>query len=145
MNADFLIGIVSVLLGGYWGLEGMRLGWWERVSPGPGFLPVFVGVGMVAVGLVLAWQSRRKTAAPMTGLEKKWLIQLPLFAVLVLVFMEFIGAMLSLSLFLLGWFLYIERFSRLKAVKLAFVIMLAINLIFVQWLDVPFPKLFGVI
>lgn len=144
MSVDSIIGIFSILIGGYWAYEGIRLGWWDRIAPGAGFLPLMVGVLMVALGIALVIRNWHKPKDPLTKLEQKWIILMPMLIAIVVVVMEYIGAMLSLSLFLIAWFIYFEKFSLIRTLHVTFWIMLVTNLIFVQWLDVPFPKFFGV-
>jgi len=52
-NTDFLTGILFMVLGGGFVLLARNYEFGSAVSMGPGFFPVFLGCGVVAIGLVL--------------------------------------------------------------------------------------------
>lgn len=145
INADGKIAIVTTLLGIYWVIEGFRLEVWDRISPGPGFFPVLVGMLTILFSILLFKESRMKKNSNMKKEELKWLIKVPLMAFVIVFAMNYVGTIVALFVFFLLWFKLIEKFNWKKTLILSICIMLVIYLIFVRWLQVPFPKLFGLL
>lgn len=144
INIEGKTAVVSAIVGLYWIVEGFKLGYWGATSPGPGFFPIFAGVLTVFFSAFVFKQSlNKKNDNKVTSSALKWLFIIPLIALIIVFAMDYIGTMLSLTIFFLFWFKKMESFTWKKTILLTLGIMGVIYAVFVLWLMVPFPKFFG--
>jgi hypothetical protein len=147
--ADRVVGVLFAAialaaLGDLW-RRGLPL--WDRVGPGPAFLPVVLAVLLLGLSLILAAGRTVREAPGQEGAEEGADEQVPvaqtlrfiaLIVALILLF-PWLGGLLSLGLFVLAEMLWIER-SRPVVAAVGFVATLAaVEIIFVRVLAVPLP------
>ncbi len=126
------------LLGLMWVWRGLELPYWDRFAPGAGFLPVWLGV--ILAGLVVVLILRGEAAAPGEpgGWRKPALIAATL-AVCVLA-VEWLGFVVGVGAYLAFLLLYVERLPLRLGGSVAVGTTLAIYAVFDLWLRVPLPR-----
>lgn len=149
INADGKISIVSGLLGIFWTFSGFKLGFWAGTSPGPGFFPAMVGVLAFIFSIPLFKQSisteKSEERKKMSKEEMKRFVKIPLLTLITVFAMNYIGTFVSLFIFFIYWFKQVEKFTWLKTIITTFIVVITYYLIFVRWLQIPFPKFSGMI
>ena len=97
--------------------------------------------------LIILIQNFKKAVANsekfMSKEQLKWFFIVPSLALLTVFSMNYIGTFIALSIFFIFWFKWIEKFSWKKSLSITLAILITIYLVFVMWLQVPFPKFFG--
>jgi len=122
--------------------QGCVLGYWVHLSgPGPGFFPVVLGVLLqpVAALLVLAGRSAGEKPAWDRGSLRAVGAGALAFAITIWL-VNRLGMLVSVGLYTLAWLRLVGRYRWPRAVALAAGTVLAVYLIFVLWLRVPFPS-----
>jgi putative tricarboxylic transport membrane protein len=118
-------------------------------GPGSGFLPVWLGIAMAVLALLLVVRASRAGAAGDRWLPAgKGLVRLLVVvaaAALFVALMDVVGMVLGSALFLLGLLRFLERYPWPWAIGIAAGVALANYAVFTYWLRVPFPtSLLGV-
>jgi putative tricarboxylic transport membrane protein len=142
-------GLFWTLLGLFASLHAYRLGIGHLQQPGPGFIFFLSGIGLTLLGIVNLFMTAREKASgevPPLWRGLKWYKVL-----FVLIALALFGALLNsagflLSTFLLMLFLFkgVEPTRWWVALGSSVVTVLLSYLIFVKWLEVPFPmNVFG--
>ena len=130
---------VLAAFGGYivWG--GAKLPYVSDVGPGPGFFPLWLGIGIIAFAAALAFSSGAESGAPFSNSAGRaissWLALMA--AVGLLGPFGFLLSFVALTVFLL---MAIDSRPVPLALGVAIGLALAFQLIFVAALDVPLPK-----
>jgi hypothetical protein len=117
--------------------------YWGDTGPGSGFLPVWLGVAMGILALLLLVGASRREGRDVPWLPegeglKKLVIVLAAVAVLVAA-LPVVGMISGTALFLVGVLRFLERYPWLHSVGIAAATTLANYLVFTYWLRVPFP------
>ncbi len=142
-------GLFWTVLGLFTSLHAYRLGVGQLQQPGPGFIFLLSGIGLTVLGVVnLFITIKEQAGSEGTPLWRglKWYKVL-----LVLVVLTLFGYLLNIAGFLLSTFLLmlflfkgVEPTRWWVAFGSSVVTVLLSYLIFVKWLEVPFPmKVFG--
>ncbi|MDI3538511.1 MAG: putative tricarboxylic transport rane protein [Bacillota bacterium] len=140
MSGDRLAAIISFGVGLYWFLQGLAYGYWVDMGPGPGFIPVLFGSLTVILSTALFLQTLRKKGEALAAEEVRKVGLIVAAVGITIWFMNILGTFLSLGLFLVGWLCLLERYRLLAALKIAVPTILVAYLVFIVWLQVPFPK-----
>jgi putative tricarboxylic transport membrane protein len=140
MSGDRLAAIISFGVGLYWFLQGLAYGYWVDMEPGPGFIPVLFGSLTVILSTALFLQTLRKKGEALAAEEVRKVGLIVAAVGITIWFMNILGTFLSLGLFLVGWLCLLERYRLLAALKIAVPTILVAYLVFIVWLQVPFPK-----
>ncbi|SCM83288.1 tripartite tricarboxylate transporter TctB family protein [Sporomusa sp. GT1] len=135
LNPDRVIAILCGLVGGFWAYSGwFNYGFWVNKGPGPGFIPVIIGIVTCILAAVQA-QNYDKEAEPV---DVKAI--LPIAAMIAFtISVSIIGFLPTVFLFLVLWLITQGSYSRTFAVSLAAIATGLIWGIFEYWLQVPFP------
>ncbi|NDL67506.1 tripartite tricarboxylate transporter TctB family protein [Anaerotalea alkaliphila] len=136
MTARMLLPVATLLIGATWLWLGIyEYGFWLK-GPGGGFFPAIVGGLMILASVVSLFQEMNKK-----GFGYKWVTALPLAAcVLILVFSQVFGMLVSVFVYLIGWLKLFEKYSWKSTIAVSAGTMAFIYGAFVKWLQIPFPK-----
>jgi putative tricarboxylic transport membrane protein len=133
--------------GAFWIVQALKLPYWSEFAPGSGFLPLWLGVVIVALVVAFLVQSFRSAPVPPAaaqvaitagGIGRIVLIMIGLVTCLAL--LEWAGFVVSVGLylaFLIGW---VERRSLQVTVCVSLGTVAFLWLLFRKWLGVPFPE-----
>jgi len=117
--------------------------YWSDTGPGSAFLPVWLGVAMGALALLLLVGASRREGPGTPWLPegdglRKLLVVLGA-VVLFILALPVAGMILGTGLFLVGILRFLERYPWLQSLGIAVATSLANYLVFTYWLRVPFP------
>lgn len=143
---DLLSAIVLASFGSFVIYEARRLPYRSEFGPGPGFLPLWIGIGIVACSAVMLYayffrterNSEEETAKP-TRIELARALGAWLAFVAAIVFLPFIGFGLSLGLLTAFLIFVLDRRSSWVALGVAMALALGFHLVFVIALGVSLP------
>ena len=143
--SDFISGIFWLMIGlllSIWSLS-YRTG--SIINPGPGFLPLGLGLLLIFLSLILLWQAKKSflvkekgTSASFPGIWKKGYTLLIL--LLATFFFETIGYLLTFFLFIICLMKGAGVQSWWKIVLMAFCSAMGVYLVFVLLLGQPLPR-----
>lgn len=146
MKEDRVASGILFLVGAVVAREGLMLPYMSGFSPGPGFFPLWLGVGMMLLSAGLFITTRRSNKpfiqSPV-GFRKASLVAVSLFVYIFA--LGYLGLLLSLAIylaFLLGW---VEQKRWRMWAAVAALGSIGCYLVFVAWLRVPLPvSIFGI-
>jgi hypothetical protein len=128
------------------GYAGAALRWYpyrSEIGPGPGFLPVWLGIAMAVLAMLLFVGATRSAEAGRAWLPwGKGLVRLlVVFAAtgLFTALLNVVGMILGTALFLIGILRFLERYPWGQTLGIAVGIAVLNYLVFTYWLQVPFP------
>lgn len=124
-------------------IVGLTYPYETQYGPGPGFLPVWVsGLTVLFTAILILTMLRKENEGKFfiskEGL-KKYLIFISLLVAAILL-TNVLGLMLSLGLFSLVIFKYIEKYNWKKSLSVSFGTMFVLFIIFKLWLRIPTPS-----
>jgi putative tricarboxylic transport membrane protein len=140
-GAGTLIAAVGVVLL----IQASRLEYMVEGVPGPAFLPLWLGAGIVLCGVILtlkALRPARANAEPVDWPEAPGWIQIAVMLGglgLALYLLEPLGFVLAASLFIAGLMLSLGVRSWPKLIIVPILAAVILHLVFVVWLGVPLP------
>jgi putative tricarboxylic transport membrane protein len=125
--------------GGYIIWVAARLPYVSDVGPGPGFFPLWLGIGIIAFSGALLFSSRAGSGAPTSKPAGRaiagWLALIAAIALLGQV--GFLLSFVALTVFLLNG---LDRRPALLGLSVALGLAIVFQVLFVAALDVPLPK-----
>jgi len=139
MSGDRLAALVSFIVGLYWCVMGFTYGFWADIGPGPGFIPILFGGLTTLLGAVLFVQTLRRPGEGFAAKEVKTVALVAAAVGVSIWLMHLLGAFVSLGLFLVAWLCLLEHYRLLAALKITIPTIVVAYLVFVVWLQVPFP------
>jgi putative tricarboxylic transport membrane protein len=140
MGADRIAALLLVVFGIFITLEARALPYWSGSAPGPGFVPFWLGVLLVAASAMLAARKTRPafivdaTGAP--RIRPSVIVALTAGAALLTLVTGFVVAS---GVFMAATLTYLRPGHARSNWIAAFVTPLAVWLVFVRWLGVPLP------
>ena len=146
-KADRIFGVIGLGLSLWCYLESTRLNYMTQFTPGPGFMPFWVGVILALLSCYLIVDSYLRKAGKkddakllpeMHALYRVGAIMLMLFGVRFS--MNLLGLPMTLFLFTTAILLLLERYSILKSVGYGIAYAAATWLVFQYILSMGFPK-----
>jgi putative tricarboxylic transport membrane protein len=141
MRADRVGGLISIICGAVALSEGMRL-YPARITTfaGDHTLPLFVGAGLIALGLYLLLIKGQtfKVQFPDRKLLSRMLLALGLLVVYWLS-IPYLGYPISTFLISIGLFKVIGSYSYLRSIIFSAVLTAAVYVLFIFWLAMAFP------
>ena len=147
LNAEMVVAFLFFALGLVVMKVSADYGLWDKISPSKGFMPFVAAALMSVCSLWWMVQTVIRTAkdggegeVAFTWKELKWMVLVPAICFVTVFLMKWIGLYASIALFLLGWFLFIDRYRLLRSVILTVLLTGMFYLIFTVGLKVPFPK-----
>jgi putative tricarboxylic transport membrane protein len=146
-KADRVFGLVGLGLSLWCYLESTRFTYMERFTPGPGFMPFWVGVTLAILSCYLIYDSFKREASKQNDksiLPEKHALTRVGTIVLMLVgvkfSMNFLGFPLTLVVFTAAILLILERYSILKSVGYGIAYAAVTWFVFQYILSMGFPK-----
>lgn len=141
-RADIIAGFLLIGLGIFIILEAAKLDYTSEYGPGPGFLPLWLGIGFLALAspLVVISIARRteENKVPWRGIQRAMASWAGL--VVAIVLLKRVGFVLSFTLLSAFLVLVVDRRSLFTALTVAICSALGFYLIFAVALGVPLPK-----
>lgn len=141
MSVDSVLGVAASVGGLLLIWQGRGFGYWVHLSgPGPGFFPVVLGLLLQPVAALLVVGGRTAGEKPdwsRSGLRAVGAGALAFAVTIWLV--SWLGMLVTVGLYTLVWLRLVGRYPWPRVVALAAGTVLAVYLIFVLWLRVPFP------
>lgn len=134
------IALGFLVLGGATVVGALGLTYTTEFGPGPGFFPLWLGIGMMALSLLVIRSSSVPSEvgaedSPGTSWGKPLRLTAGLAAMAAL--LPFLGLLLTISLFVAWMFHRLERLSLLKSILVGAATAFAVYLVFEVWLGVP--------
>ena len=146
-KADRIFGFICLGLSVWLILESFRFDYMAGFTPGPGFLPFWLGVCLGLLSFFLVFDAYRrkdrmevKEPKPM---ERKAALRLGLILLItagLCFFMMQIGFVPATCAFIALILIFLERFSIFKGILYSVVLSGIIFLVFTYWLNVELPK-----
>ena len=146
-RADRIFGIISLGLSLWCYLESTKFDYMTEFTPGPGFMPFWVGVVLAVLSCYLIFDSYRRKPGPEDdkkilpekhALVRVSIIMCMLFAVKFA--MNILGFPLTLVLFTTAVLFFLEKYSVLKSVGFGIAYAAVTWFIFEYILTMGFPK-----
>jgi putative tricarboxylic transport membrane protein len=146
-KADRIYGVIGLGLSLWCYLESRRLDYMTEFTPGPGFMPFWVGVVLAVLSCYLIIDSFVRTAGKKDNAkllpEKHALYRVG--AIMLMLFgvtfsMKFLGFPLTLALFTTAILLFLEHYSVLKSVGYGIAYSAVTWFVFQYILSMGFPK-----
>ena len=160
MLSNIILAVVLIVLSVVWGWIGIfDLGLWiPGVSADSGFIPTVFAVVTLICAIIMLVQSIKKykeEKAAAQPAEKKEgsadakakilafvkLYSPVFFGIFGILCLQYLGLIPMVFLIILGWMKLMNKFSWIKSILVAVVVMVAIFMIFDVWLQIPFPGL----
>ncbi len=133
------VGIIGGM-GVLWIFLAQRLTYWDDFAPGSGFLPLWLGIALVAlVALLLITQSARPAPVSVAPTRHRRIAKIMLGLVVSAVALEFTGFVVTIGGYLLYLLGYVERRGPAQTALVAGGTTLSLFLLFHTWLGVPLP------
>jgi hypothetical protein len=146
-KADRIFGIIGLGLSFWCYLESTKFHYMTRFTPGPGFLPFWVGVALAILSCYLIYDTFRRTPSKQDNKkilpEKHALVRVG--GILLLLFcvrfsMPILGFPLTLAVFTTAVLFVLERYSLVKSLGYGIAYATATWFIFEYILAMGFPK-----
>jgi putative tricarboxylic transport membrane protein len=126
-------------------INARRLDYMVEEVPGPGFLPLWLGIGILACGTILALKALRPALAPAPRIE--WPERSGWIQIVVMIgglgvglyFLEPLGFLITASLFIAALMVSLGVRSWPKLIGVPILAAVVLHLVFVVWLGVPLP------
>ncbi len=143
--------IMSLIIGTYWLITGLKAGVWVKNRVGGGFVPSLVGGLAIIFSLLILLSEFKKTTVEDNNEEKTETDQnqkktilirtlLPFVAVILTIACSYaVGLVVSLGLFILLWMLLYQKAGVLSSLLTAILTSVSIYLVFEVWLQVRLP------
>lgn len=145
-KAEAIVAAGVLALGGWIMFEANRMPYLVEGVPGPGFLPLWLALGILGTGLILLWQAIRPgiriadvIAWPdATGWRNVGLVLGSLVAALLL--LQPLGFLLTVTLFMAVVIFFLGIRSWITVICAPLLASIVLYLVFAVFLQVPLPK-----
>lgn len=134
------VGIIGGM-GLLWIFLAQRLTYWDDFAPGSGFLPLWLGIILVALVVLLVVLQHLSPAptTPAAPTRHRRVMAIMLGLVVTAVALEYIGFVVTIGAYLVYLIAFVERRSPAQTALVAGGTTLALFLLFHTWLGVPLP------
>jgi hypothetical protein len=147
LNADRAAGVLLVALGIFVIFQASRLPYWVDRSPGPGFLPLWLGVALAVCAATVLMRSAvtvPPTPEPSATVEvrarrRSVAVALTLFTAVAAALVPFIGFVASTAVLTAAAAWWLDPHRRAAIAAAALLTPALVWLIFVRWLSIPLP------
>lgn len=144
-KSDLISGFCVAAFGLYVTVVSSRLAYVSEYGPGPGFLPLWLGIGLFALALYLIAINLFRPALERSSVPRSWVaagraIGGWLVLMVTIVLLPGLGFSLSLALLIIFLIVVLERRSLWAALSVAFGLALGFHLIFVRALGLSLPS-----
>ncbi len=140
--ADFIAGVVVLILGLAVIFFSSQLTYYSEYGPGPGFLPLWLGVALIGCAIFVIVNVVKKHDKIGTFFKPRTKLGLHVLIIIFITFLllPFLGFSIGLALFV-GIAMRIMGRHRWVSCSLTTVVTaICIHLIFVSWLTIPLPQ-----
>jgi hypothetical protein len=140
--ADLIGGIFVLALGIAVIVFSAQLSYMSEFGPGPGFLPLWLGIGLVGCSLFVIVRNIRRHSQGGTFFKPRTKLAVRMLLTIVVAFLlfPFLGFPIGLALFTAFTMRMMGRHSLILCGLTAFVTAIGIHFVFGQWLYIPLPK-----
>jgi putative tricarboxylic transport membrane protein len=141
--ADLIGGVFVTLLGAGILLFSRDLHYHVENIPGPGFLPLWLGIGFLVSGMMTTVKALRRDGSKKEAFfqpKTRYVVYLLISLVITFLFVPVLGLTLCLALFTGFTMRLMGRHSWGLCLVLVGITGLGIRLVFGHWLDIPLPK-----
>ncbi|MBM4315197.1 MAG: tripartite tricarboxylate transporter TctB family protein [Deltaproteobacteria bacterium] len=142
-RAEIIGAWVVLLLGLFIVVFSIPLKYYTDLGPGAGFLPFWIGVGIVIGGVVEVTKAFRIKARTQMGTflqpRSKLGLQMLVLIVITFVIFPFTGFSVGLALCTAAAMRFIGKHKMMTCVITAALSAIFIHVVFAQWLDIPLP------
>jgi putative tricarboxylic transport membrane protein len=142
-RADQVSGALLLVFGAAFAVGARQYPYWTPNGPGSGFLPVWLGLTMAVLAAALLVGATRRTEPGEAwlpgGRATVRLVVVIVSTALFIALMPVLGMTLGTGLFLVGLLRFLEGHRWVTALGVAVATSFANWLVFVYWLNVPFP------
>jgi putative tricarboxylic transport membrane protein len=142
-SADRVAAVALILLAAWFVAIGRRFPYWHPdTGPGSGFLPVWLGLALAVLAVLLFLNAGGETPGVTWVPGRVALRRLALIlgaSVVFVVVMDAVGMIVGTALFLVFVLRVVERYRWTTVVGVAVAAAAANYLVFTHWLRVPFP------
>jgi putative tricarboxylic transport membrane protein len=143
-KSDLAAGISVATFGTYVTVASSRLAYSSEYGPGPGFLPLWLGIGLLVLSLCLTVKNLARGAPEVVSKPEFWRTSARVLGgwlalMLAILLLPWIGLSLSLALLTLFLVLALERRSPWTAIGVALGLAVGFHLIFVSGLGLSLP------
>lgn len=140
--ADLIGGVVVLILGASVIYFSSQMVYYSEFGPGPGFLPLWVGIFITGCGIYVFIDALKKFSKTETFFKARTKLGLYVLIIIFITFLllPFLGFSIGLALFV-GITMRIMGKHRWVSCSLTAVITaICIHLIFISWLTIPLPQ-----
>jgi hypothetical protein len=139
--ADFIGGVVVLLLGVGIMFFSTQLQYMSEYGPGPGFLPLWLGVGITACALGVLYQQLRRGGRTGAFFQPRTRIGMKMLIIIVGAFLllPYLGFSVALTVFSFVSMRLIGKHGALLCVITAVATGIGVHYIFAEWLSIPLP------
>ena len=136
-----IVPVASGLLGAVFAIQSIRkyTFWNASKGPGPGFLPLIVGLLLIAFSVVAFLQEKDKDSAPQE--KDTYLFIVGILATVAAVYV--VGFLPALFIFCILWMKVKEKLSWKTTIIVCIILAAIVYVLFIFWLKVPFR--FGIL
>ena len=146
-RADIIGGVITILFGIFAITQSMRIEYWWKFGPGPGFLPLWASIIMVFGGCLLLIQALQKPKAdnhrPKDPQQIKRIGNVAAVAgltVLTAIVMIYLGFNIAIFLFMAVMVHMLGKYRWYITLGTAVFVSISFYILFAVWLQVPLPK-----
>jgi putative tricarboxylic transport membrane protein len=139
--ADLIGGLVVLLFGLAVTVFSLQLQYMSEYGPGPGFLPLWLGIGITACSLGVLYQTLRKHGATGAFFQPRTKIGVTMLAIIVgaFVLLPYLGFSVALGIFSFVSMRLIGKHGLLTCAITAVAAAIGIHYVFAEWLSIPLP------
>jgi putative tricarboxylic transport membrane protein len=145
--ADYIFGVIGLGLSLWCYLESRKFTYMTEFTPGPGFMPFWVGVilALLSCYLLIDTYVRKSSKEDSTSIlpKKRALYRVGFLFVLLIILktvMPFLGFPLTVCLFVATILFSLERYSIVKSIGYGIAYSAVTWLVFEKYLEMGFPK-----
>ncbi len=140
--ADLIGGVVVLILGVVVIYFSSQLDYYSEFGPGPGFLPLWVGIIISACGIYVVIDLLRKQRGKGEFFKPRTKLGLQILVVIIITFLllPFLGFAIGLALFIGVTMRMMGKHRWVQCGLTAIVTAIGIHYIFISWLTIPLPR-----
>ncbi len=140
--ADLIGGVFVLILGFAVVFFSSQFTYYSEFGPGPGFLPLWVGIIICACGIYIVIDLLRKRGGKEEFFKPRTRLGLQIFIAIIVTFLllPFLGFAIGLALFIGVTMRMMGKHRWALCGLTAIVTAIGIHFIFVSWLTIPLPR-----
>jgi putative tricarboxylic transport membrane protein len=135
---------VLIVLAIYYSVSSVSFGLWVGFGPGPGLLPLLLGIAMIIMCLLQLFSKEAlRSEEVKVFLTKNQAVRIFLFTVstlLTIMLMETLGFIIALALYIFWLLRFMENYTVFKAAQSALIIPIVFWVLFYVIFELPLPE-----